>query len=319
MIRVLAITRDLKLIRNIHIHKIKDYDINWYWVDFEAPTGEEVKYLSDYFGFHPLAIEDCLHFLERPKLDYYEAYNFLVLHALNQETLAPEEIDVFVGKNYVVTFHLSSSSEVESAWNQVISNKNIWAEGHTYVGYLVLDKIVDQYFPAIYRIEDYLSDLEDKSDDKSTRVLMDKVFKVRGDLLKLRRIVNSMRDLIYRIINSGHMEGFRENKLYFTDIYDHLLKLSEMIESSREMTSDMRDSYLAIISNRMNKIMMTLTIITTIFIPLSFIAGVYGMNFEYMPELEWRYGYFVVIGVMAAIAFAMVIWFKRKGWFDVYK
>lgn len=319
LIRILAVTNDLKLIKDISIDRLKDYNLRWYWVDFEDPSEEEVKYLGDYFDFHPLAIEDCLHLLERPKLDYYDEYIFLVLHALNKENLAPEEVDMFMGKNYIVTFHLSALSEMESAWNNVSSNKNAWTEGHTYIGYLILDKIVDEYFPAIYRIEDYLGELEDKSEDSSVRRLMDQVFKARRDLHKLRRIVNSMRDLIYRILNSAHIQGFREDKLYFTDIYDHLLKLSDMIESNREVTSDMRDSYLAIISNRMNTIMMTLTIITTIFIPLSFIAGVYGMNFKYMPELEWRYGYFVVMGLMAVIATAMVIWFKRKGWFDVYK
>ncbi|GAB7387092.1 hypothetical protein BSNK01_09280 [Bacillaceae bacterium] len=138
-------------------------------------------------------------------------------------------------------------------------------------------------------------------------------------MLKLRREIDSSRDLLFHILNSERLNGFAEYREYFTDIHDHLLKLSEMIESSREITSDMRDSYLSINSDRMNTIMMTLTVITTIFIPLTFIAGIYGMNFEYMPELKWRYGYFMVLGIMAILGTGMFFWFKRRGWFDIYK
>ena len=126
-----------------------------------------------------------------------------------------------------------------------------------------------------------------------------------------------MRDLLYRTLNSDRLPGFKEHKIYFSDIHDHLLKLSDMIESSREITSDLRDSYLSINSNRMNTNMMVLTVITSIFIPLTFVAGIYGMNFEYMPELTWKYGYFMALGIMTCIGISMFLWFKRKGWFDV--
>lgn len=124
-----------------------------------------------------------------------------------------------------------------------------------------------------------------------------------------------MRDLLYRILNSERLPDFKKHKLYFSDIHDHLLKLSHMIESSRDMTSDMRDSYLSVNSNRMNKNMIVLTVITTIFIPLTFIVGIYGMNFENMPELKWKYGYFLVLGIIAFVGISMFLWFKRKGWF----
>lgn len=125
-----------------------------------------------------------------------------------------------------------------------------------------------------------------------------------------------MRDLLYRMLNSERLRNFHKDKIYFSDIYDHLLKLSSMIESSREMTADIRDNYLSVNSAKMNRNMMVLTVITTIFIPLTFIAGVYGMNFRYMPELNWRYGYFAVWIVMLIIAITMYLWFKNKGWMD---
>lgn len=144
---------------------------------------------------------------------------------------------------------------------------------------------------------------------------MDKVFEIRSDLLKLRRIINQMRDLIYRVLNSTHIEDIKDtNRVYFVDVYDHLLRLSEMIESIQSITSEIRDSFLSLNSHKMNKIMMILTVISSIFIPLTFIVGIYGMNFDYMPELRWRYGYFFVMGLMVILGSCMFLWFKHKGW-----
>jgi magnesium transporter len=226
---------------------------------------------------------------------------------------------MYVGENYVVTFHLKHSPEITEAWEEVISEKDIWNEGHIYVSYVIMDKIVDNYFPAVYSIEDELNELDSLARTNMTRNLIEQLFNIRSKLLKLRSTVNSMRDLLYRLLNSTHLQIFNTHRLYFTDIHDHLLKLSDMIESNRDMTADIRDSYLSINSNRMNTIMTVLTVVTAIFIPLTFIVGIYGMNFSYMPELNWRYGYFVVMGVMAVIGIGMYYWFTRKVWFNFYK
>lgn len=319
MIYTLAITEKLKLVKEIPIEELKSKYIIWFWIDFQDPTEEEVRILSDYFNFHSLAIEDCTQALQRPKVDYYDEYNFFVIHALNKETLDPEEIDLFIGGNYIISYHSKPSPEIEDVLGKLKADKNVWRQGHIYIAYLIMDNIVDEYFPAIYRIEDYIHELDNNLEGKKIQTLIDDIFDVRGSLLKLRRTINQMRELLYRILNSSHLQDFRENKLYFEDIYDHLLRLAEIVESSREMTSDMRDSYLSVNSNRMNTIMMILTVVTTVFIPLTFISGIYGMNFRYMPELEWRYGYFVVLGFMSVLAFIMILWFKYKGWFDVYK
>jgi magnesium transporter len=319
MIHILAISTDLKLVQNMTLNQLQSKNILWYWVDFDSPTEEEITFLETFFKFHPLAIEDCLHFLQRPKLDYYSEYNFFVLHSLNQSTLKAEELDLFVGKNYIVSFHLEPSFEIEEVREKIISSEKLWSEGSIYAAYLIFDKLVDHYFPAVYKIEDYINDLDENEGNKSIKRLMDELFETRSKLLKLRRIVVQMRDLMYRILNSDHLENFKSKHIYFSDIYDHLLRLSEMIESSQAITSEMRENYLSINSNRMNTIMMLLTVITSIFIPLTFIAGIYGMNFKYMPELEWKYGYFLVMGLMAGIALFMFYLFKKKGWFDFYK
>lgn len=317
MITTLALTDELDLVENVHLDQLSSPHILWYWVDFHAPTEEEGGLLDTYFHFHPLAVEDCFHFRQRPKLDYYGEYNFFVLHALNQQTLDAEEVDMFIGKNFIVTFHLTSLREIQEVWEKVWTNQSVCKEGPVYIAYLIMDKLVDYYFPAVYEIEDNLNELDSTIKEGFSRRLMEEVFEIRGDLIKLRRIVSSMQDLLYRILNSERLGEFKESRVYFTDVYDHLLRLSEIVDASRDITADMRDSYISLTSHRMNNIMVTLTIISSVFIPLTFIAGVYGMNFEYMPELKWKYGYFFVWGIMLTVAGTMFWWFRRKGWFDM--
>lgn len=319
MIRILAITNDLKPIYNITLKtlkKLETEDIKWYWIDFNSPTVSETNLLSSYFHFHSLAIEDCISVLNSPKFDYYEDYNFFVFNALNKDDLKPIEVDLFVSNKYVVSYHKLNLNEIDEAWEKANRKEDDWENGTTYITHQILDKIVDNFFPSVYKIQNILDDIEDEEENKSIYDLISNVFQIRKDLLVLRKTINSMRDLLYRILNSERLKDFNEHKIYFSDIYDHILKLSSMIESSREMTADIRDNYLSINSAKMNRNMMVLTVITTIFIPLTFIAGVYGMNFSYMPELNWKYGYFAVWIVMLIIAIAMYFWFKRKGWMD---
>ena len=317
MIRTFGFKKDAEACFNFELDSLSDPDLQWYWVDFDNPSQPEIELLRKHFHFHPLSIEDCLFSLNRPKLDYYEGYSFFILNALSSDTLGPTEISLFVAQNYIISFHTQSLGVMDEAWERVTGDRGNWDKGPTYAAYKILDKIVDQFFPAVYKIEDRLDGLSSNLENKSIHKLLDEVFEIRGDLLKVRRIVYSMRDLLYRTLNSERLPDFKEHKLYFSDIHDHLLKLSEMLESSREITSDLRDSYSSINSNRMNTNMMVLTVITSIFIPLTFVAGIYGMNFEHMPELTWEYGYFIVLGIMAGIGISMFLWFKRKGWFDI--
>jgi magnesium transporter len=315
MIRSLAITTELEIVKDVPLNQLSSAHIQWYWVDFNAPNEEEAKLLEEHFHFHPLAVEDCYHLLQRPKLDHYEGVDFFVMHAIHPKTLAAEEVDLFLGKNFIVTFHFNPSREIEDAWSRIADQKKGIDKGHLYTTYLIMDKLVDQYFPSVYQIEEELNEIENNVKSESTQALMDDIFEIRAKLLKLRRTIVPMRDLLYRVINSDRIEGIKEQLFYFTDVHDHLLKLSEMLESNRDMTADMRDSYVSLNSNRMNNIMKTLTVITTIFMPLTFIVGIYGMNFVYMPELNWKWGYFVVLALLFSIGFGMFTWFRKKGWF----
>ncbi|MBB5323875.1 magnesium transporter [Anoxybacillus tepidamans] len=311
MIRTCAVTKDFEVVYDLPLQVLKSPDISWYWVDFHEPTNEEAKLLSNFFHFHPLAIEDCLEYVQRPKLDFYEQYLFVVLHSINQKTLEVEEVDLFVGHNFIVSFHKQPIKGIDQVWIRLKTDED-FKIGPLHTMYCILDKLVGEYFPLIYHIEDILNELEENPD-------IERIFDVRRDLSKLRRTIVPMRDLLYRIIHSDRLQRMKERQIYFHDIYDHLLKLVEMIEENREITSDIRDSYLSLNSNRMNTIMMTLTVITTIFMPLTFIVGIYGMNFDYMPELHWKYGYFTVLAVMGFIAISMFFWFKKNGWIRFHK
>ncbi|WP_438448765.1 magnesium/cobalt transporter CorA [Gorillibacterium sp. sgz5001074] len=317
MLRIMGETLNGKIVEDVPLESVHGDGFKWCWADFSQPEEKDGDLLQHVFGFHPLAVEDCFHLLQRPKLDHYEDSHFFVLHGMDPATREVREIDMFLAGHVMVTVHLEPSQEVEDAWRKLVSMRKVPHAGHIYAAYLLMDKMVDRYFPGVEDMEDQVLAAEDTIGMKrSVDKTMDEIFEIRSELLKLRRTVTPMRDLLYRILNTEKIEGLKQHHAYFSDIHDHLLKLTEMIDSLREMTADLRDSYTAFTSNRMNTIMKTLTVITTIFMPLTFIAGIYGMNFAHMPELGWKWGYYTVLGGMFLIGAAMYLWFKRKGWFD---
>ncbi|MFD2925301.1 magnesium/cobalt transporter CorA [Halobacillus naozhouensis] len=297
------------------LDELGELEMEWYWVDFASPSEQEINLLHSFFHFHPLAIEDCMHDLQRPKLDYYDDHTFFVFHSLATNT-DKQEIDVFLGDHFIVTYHKDHSEIIQSVESMLKRSHDHQDQDEYYVLYQLLDKVVDHYFPIVYEIEDHINEIEDNTQKLSMEQLLEQLFDRRGELLKLRQTVHPMRDLLYRMLNTHHLEKVQQRKEYFTDIYDHLLKVAEMIASNREMTQDIRDSYLSLNSHQTNRTMQILTVISVIFMPLTFVVGVYGMNFMFMPELNEKYGYFVVWGIMITMAAGMFIWFKRKGWFD---
>jgi len=314
MIQTIAITKNNELITNRSVDELKFDDYKWVWIDFSQPTDEEIQHLEKTLHFHPLAIEDCIQRQQRPKLDYYDEYTFFVTQSINERDQTKTEISFFLGRCYIISFHYHDSSEVNQVWNRLILREKLNEWDEYYVFYQILDKIVDNYFPIIYRIEDRLDRIENNTEDRMD-VLLEEVFDIRHSLLTMRHTIHPMRDLLYRMLNSQHLQGVLERREYFADIYDHLLKLAEMVMSNREITADLRDSYISINSHQTNKVMQVLTIITSIFAPLTFIAGIYGMNFEHMPELSSDYGYYLTLLFMVLITIVMIVWLKKKGWF----
>ncbi|MBS4199410.1 magnesium/cobalt transporter CorA [Bacillus sp. FJAT-49732] len=315
MIRSIAINKNNECQMNIGIKELLNGDYLWYWLDFDRPTEEEIKLLKNPLHFHPLAIEDCINDIQRPKLDYYDEHFFFVAQAIKEECLKREEVNFFLSEKYIATFHQESSTEIDKVWDRIIKATSMENWDPIQVLYHVLDEIVDNYFPLVEKIEDVLNDIDENSNRRPMRLLLQDLYDTRHDLLSIRHVISPMRDLVYRIINSERLKEFRPKMEYFTDIHNHLVKLSEMIEENRELTTDIRDSYLSLNAHQTNRIMQVLTLITTIFMPLTFIAGIYGMNFVNMPELQLKYGYFGTLFVMVIIGSGMFVWFKRKGWF----
>lgn len=316
MIRTTVVKMNGDIHHNVPVEEVNKDDIKWYWVDFAQPDIEEVKLLEEFFHFHPLAVEDCIEdFTERPKLDFYDNYFFLLLHTMDHKSLDFHEVNMFVSDHFIVTFHKRTVKVVEGVWKRASEMKS--GNYTTYnIMHEIIDGLVDDFFPIVYKIEDSLNQVEDVLENSNTSEMMEKLFDIRHDMSKLRRSLIPMRDLMYRILNSGRMNFLKDHQLYYNDVYDHLLKLVEMLESYREFSSDIRDNYLSINSDKMNNIMMTLTVITTIFMPLTFIAGLYGMNFAYMPELDERNAYFIVLSIMGVIALGMFAFFVKIGWLN---
>jgi magnesium transporter len=320
LLHTIALLKSYDFIENAPIERLVMDDILWYWIDFESPSKEETIFLKEHFKFHELAIEDCLgESLEHPKVDYYEGYKFFLLYALDQKTLEPIELGLFAGENYVVSFCIKKLDEMDDVRKTIRNDPTLKKAGHSYIVYKIIDKVVDYYLPVAYKIENDLDKIEITAEPLSNDKLIDRIFNIRSDLMKLRRIINPMKELLYMIINTHHLEDFKVAKIDFRDVYHNLLRLWDIIESSRDITSDIRDNYLSINSHRMNRIITILTMISTIFIPLTFIVGLYGMNFDYMPELRWKYGYFTVLAFMIFMVIIMIYYFKRKGWFDFKK
>lgn len=287
----------------------------WIWVDLNEPTKEESEILVDYFDFHPLSVEDSTQVQQRPKFKQYDDYQFIVFHALDLKTLESEEVDIFIGDDFIVTFHRERYEEIDTIKRKLF-NETIEINEPKDILLHILDDIVDNYFPFIYDIEDKVFNFEDRHNlDITTKTLIDDTFDLRQELLIIKRTVQPMKDLVYRMREGKVLHLNEQQFLYITHINDHLMKQMEMVDSSREMTSDIRDNYISLNSFKMNNIMKILTIYSVVFMPLTLIAGIYGMNFTNMPELEWHTGYYIVLIIMAVIAIIMLIVFKKKRWF----
>ncbi len=287
----------------------------WYWVDFFAPTEDEVAYLSSFFNFHSLAIEDCMYMLQRPKVDNYEEYRFFVLHSFNDSIKQPNEINLFQSHNFIVTFHNKPSPTIEQIREHYQQQPNRAEKGTSYLLYLILFGIIDSYSPILAGIGDELEKIESEYFVQLDQPTINRIFKIRKELLTLRRSLDPLRDVIRVVMHPEEDKWKNKYKIFFSDIHDSITRLLEMTEVYRQIGMDLIESYVSINSQKANQVMVMLTVIATIFMPLTFIVGVYGMNFNNMPELRWHYGYYFSLLFMALVAGIMVLWIKRKNWF----
>ncbi len=285
------------------------------WVDLVDPTDEDLACVQAEFELHPLAIEDARKHRQRPKLEQYPTHAFVVAYSCDLS-----EVDLFVGRTWVVSVRETNDAgqawPVDSARDRFERTKS---EGATagFLLYVVLDELVDSYFDRTERVEDRLEEVEERifaEEAQDERAMQRDLFAVRRELLEFRRRVVPLREVVASLLH-GEVEWVDEPTLvHLQDVYDHVLRAIDLIDSQRELLGNAVDAQLAIMSNRMNRVMKMMTSWGAILLGAALVAGIYGMNFEHMPELEWRLGYPFALSIMALITIVGYRYFKRRGW-----
>ena len=292
------------------------------WVSLEDPNESEYAILSDVFDFHPLTIEDCKSVgYQSPKVDDYGAYLFMIFHAIksNQDltSLESRELNLYLGQNYLVTVYQGEPlSLIANVFKRLQQDGRLYHYGADFLCHAVLDALVDEYMPVIDQLDDQIEWLEDQVLSKPNPTTIQRIIDLKHAIVNLRRIVSPMREVINRLSRDDFPMIDRQSRIYFRDIYDHLVRIQDLSDTIRDIASGTMDIYLNSTSMRLNEVMKALTIVSTIFLPLSFVAGVYGMNFEInWPPFSWPGGIIYFWGICVAVAGGMLIWFRRRGWF----
>jgi magnesium transporter len=270
-------------------------------------------------GIHPLALEDIMNTTQRPKFEDYDSYIFVVLKIINntgeEDSSRVEQVSLILGPLYVLTFQERASSVFSGVKERLLRGKGrMRQQGSDYLAYALIDAAVDNYFGILETVGEKIEELEEAVIAEPTPATAEDLQRTKHEMLLLRKSIWPLREVISALQRGESPLIHDTTRIYFRDTYDHTIQVIDTLETMRDMISGMLDIYLSSVSNRMNEIMKTLTIIATIFIPLTFIAGLYGMNFRYMPELEWRYGYFFVLAIMASTVVGMLFYLRRKKW-----
>ena len=291
------------------------------WVNIDGLHDIEVmEKIGKHFGLHPLVLEDILNTDQRPKTEDFDDYVFVVLKMLcfdeDQEEITAEQISIILGSNFVLSFQEREGDIFNPLRERIRSGKGrVRKMGSDYLAYALLDSIVDHYFVVLEKLGEKIEDMEEELVSNPTPETLQTMHNLKREMIFLRKSVWPLREVVSRL-ERGESKLIKDSTgIYLRDVYDHTIQVIDTIETFRDMLSGMLDIYLSSVSNRMNQVMKVLTIIATIFIPLTFVAGIYGMNFEYMPELGWRWAYFTVLGAMVVIGIGMIIYFRKKRWF----
>ena len=278
-----------------------------------------MEHVGRHFGLHPLTLEDVLNTTQRPKAEAFDDYLFVVLKMLHydadQDRISSEQISLILGENILISFQEAAGDVFEPVRQRIRKGKGrIRAGGCDYLAYALIDAIVDNYFVILEKLGERLEGLEENIDDQPDVDILADIHTIRRELIYLRKQVWPLREIIAHFLKDDVDFIGAATRLFMRDVYDHTIQTIDTIESFRDILSGMQDLYLSIISNRMNEVMKVLTIIATIFIPITFVAGIYGMNFTHMPELTWRWGYLFVWIIILAVIAGMLVFFRRKKW-----
>jgi magnesium transporter len=299
------------------------------WVDVQGLGSENIlRRVGNVFKLHPLVLEDVVNVPQRPKIDEYEDQVLFIARMVtprdNGRGFIAEQVSLILGKNYLLTVQEEPDYDCFGPVRERVRSAkgNIRHHQADYLAYALIDAIIDGFFPVLEDYGEALEELEDEVVANPTRQSLEKVHRIKRELLSLRRAIWPQRDAINSLIRDCNHLISEEVRVYLRDCYDHTIQVIDMVETYREVASSLMDVYVSSVGNKMNEVMKFLTIVSTIFIPLTFIAGVYGMNFDpeaspfNMPELNWYWGYFICWGLMITVAVSLILYFKRKGWFE---
>jgi magnesium transporter len=290
------------------------------WVDMESPTKADEQVLLDVFQFHPLTVEDCRENRHYPKIEEFESYLYFIVHGVRADT-SPDrfntiELDGFLGSNYVITYHHDYFRSIANVKQLLRTSPVACQRGTAFLLHQILDQVVDYYSPVLDDFDSRIDKLEDDIFNlrRPNNSILGEIMALKRSVLRLRRISVKQMDILHRMSRGEFPLIPDDMRPFYRDVYDHLVRVVDLSESYRDLISGSLEAYLSVVSNRLNEIMKVLTIFSAIMLPLTFIAGVYGMNFDNMPELHSRYGYFTVLVIMIFVAVAMLLFFRRRGW-----
>jgi len=291
------------------------------WINIDGLHDTELtEKIGRHFGIHPLVLEDLSNTTQRPKYENYDNYIFIVIKMLyySEETgkTTAEQLSLIVGPNYLLTFQEQPGDIFDPLRERIRTAKGpIRSAGPDYLAYSLIDAVVDNYFVILEAFGEKIEDIEDRLVSNSKPKILQTIHQLKREMLFIRRAVWPLREVINGLQRRESPLIQETTGVYLRDLYDHTIQIVDTIENYRDMASGMLDIYLSSVNTRLNEVMKVLTVFASIFIPLTFVTGVYGMNFKYMPELSWHYGYFMVWGVMLTGALVMLAYFKRKRWF----
>jgi magnesium transporter len=294
------------------------------WVDFASePPGVCEPILRETFGFHPLAVDDALEEAHVPKVDDWGQYLYLVLHGViidqqNDGRVSTLELDVFLGKNYLVTHQTQPIAAVDRTWTACQRDERHVQMGVGHLLYKLSDELVADYMPVVESIDEAIDQIEDQIFDNPTPSILEQIFTLKRGLLRLRRIIAPQREVINKLARGDHAVVSVEDRVFFRDVYDHLVRLYDISEGLRDLVGGALDTYLSVVNNRMNEVMKTLTVITTLFMPLSFVVGFFGMNFfqPVAPMDAWtdRQAFILTAAGIVFTPIVMYLWMRRREW-----
>ncbi|MDH3890219.1 MAG: magnesium/cobalt transporter CorA [candidate division Zixibacteria bacterium] len=288
------------------------------WIDMCKPTDEESFVLTNDFQFHPLAIEDVIAEKPRTKIDDYDRYLFLVFQAVDyvgrQEGLKLSEIDLFLSGNSLVTVHYDEHRIFDYLYARTERDERLMMRGIDFLFHAVIDTIVDNYNSTLDILEYEIDQVEEDVLAEPDQDTVKSIFTLRRDILQLKRTVLPQKEVISQLSRQHYKLVSEKAALYFSDIHDHLVRISDVADSHRETLNSSLEVYYSSVSTKTNQIIKVLTMFTVLFIPPTFLVGLWGMNFEFMPEHEWKYGYYMSLVLMAAIVLGLIVFFRKKKW-----